>query len=193
MKLRILAQVNNNRAQSYRGTDRATPYYCDGLGDDHPANQAFFWYCQEGGELGVVHNPVKAQNLVDVYAKLNPPQYFEVVELTNKPSSATKSMFYGYDIAAEYNFSLLSWNLEVDNQAFNNVPKDDAFRVIQPLLRLLKQHFQPQLNSNGLFDDTETAKFCLESMMALQQIRPGLWENSNVTFRVIGINKIYPI
>jgi hypothetical protein len=175
-------------APNYRGTGRASPTYCDGLGDDHPANQAFFWMCREGGEELAVHNLAKARALIAAYALGCPDQHFEIVEATyDDPPETQTSQLLGYDLLAGYGYSLLSWGLEIGRKPLDDLPGDDLLRVLQPPLSLVRESFQPRLNANGLFDDKETAEFCLACMMALQQIRPNLWENETVTFDVVGL------
>jgi hypothetical protein len=80
--------------------------------------------------------------------------------------------------------------LEIDrywNPEFN---QDLRLETLQPLLRLVREHFQPLLNANGLFADGATAEFCLACMMALQRVRPNLWENDDVVFDVVGLSLI---
>ena len=62
--IRILGKNYPRNAPNYRGTDRVLPYHCDELPDEHEANKAFFWFIEEGGELGVVHDLSKAKWLV---------------------------------------------------------------------------------------------------------------------------------
>jgi hypothetical protein len=154
-------------------------------------NQAFFWYCEEGGESGIVHDLVKAKGLVEAYSQLRPPQYFEIVEVTdNEHPPSGKGEFLGFDLSAGYRSSLLSWGLEVDRALPTDLPENDLVETLQPLLSLVRQYFQPQLNSNGLFDNFHAAKFCLACMEALQTIRPGLWENEDVRFEVVSLWRI---
>jgi hypothetical protein len=108
MKLRILRSVSALDSNIYRGTDRITPYYVDGLPDDHPVNQAFFWYCDEGGELGVVHDLARARNLVELYRALETSQYFEIIQLVDwSEGDLDLEKLLGYDLSAGYNYSLL--------------------------------------------------------------------------------------
>lgn len=191
MKLRILQNINSEHRQAYRGTDRMTPFYCERLAPDDEPNRLFFWYCSEGGELGVVHNFEKAKELVTVYRHLDPPQDFEIVEVvTGNSSPQSTGEFLGFDLSAGYSFSLLSWGLDLDQKLSQELLDDNARQVLFPLLLLIKSFFQPQLNNNGLFNDYDTANFCLACMMALQKIYPGLWENEQVEFEVIGLWKL---
>ena len=63
----------------YRGTYRFAPDYYKAASDDHEVNRAFFWYLDERGEAGVVHDLPRALDLVRVYRSVG--QVFEVVEV----------------------------------------------------------------------------------------------------------------
>jgi hypothetical protein len=193
MDLLILKETTRDYTSVYRGTDRPTIYYQSTSDENHEVNRAFLWYCREGGQLGVVHDLAKAREVVEACRRLDPPQYFEVIEVTteNRPPTIGGS-FLGFDLSSGYHYSLLSWGLEIDRPSLENTPEDDPLWIIQPLLHLIKKHFQPQLNSNGLFDEYDTARLCLDCMMALQSIRPGLWENEEVKFEVVGLWRVFP-
>jgi hypothetical protein len=95
--------------------------------------------------------------------------------------------FLGFDLSCGCGCSLLSWGLDIDKE------KEDEERLlkqISPLIRVVKKHFKPLLNKNSLFDDSETANFCLECLMALQDIVPGIFENEEMIFEVIGLSKV---
>lgn len=190
MDLMILKFEPNQNPPMYRGMDRATPTYYAGGNEEHPANQLFFWYLQQGGQSGVIHDIEHAAKLLEAYSKLDPPQYFEVIEITthNKPPTLGGELL-GFDLASG-SYSLLGWGLEIDRKLPLTMPQTDLYRVIFPLLTLVKEYFQPRLNQNGLFREYATATFCLECMIALQTIRPGLWEDSHTEFQVVGIWKI---
>jgi hypothetical protein len=84
-----------------------------------------------------------------------------------------------------YSYSLLETGLR---ELGRNDPGDDAMlRLLQPIFILLKEHFQPRLNENGLLAEYAAAKLCLDCMMALQQLRPDLWENESIVFDVVGV------
>lgn len=187
MNLLILGCGACTESPVYRGTDRSVPHYVTGLSDDHPANKAFLWYIAEGGEDGIVHDLAKAQELVEAYRNLQPPQYFEVVEITvrNQPP-ITHSQLLGFDLSTGYE-SLLTTGLEIVKKPPEGTLVNDPLLIIWPLLKLIKQYFQTKLNANGLFNDYTTAQFCLDCMLALQTIRPNLWENEQVKFEVYGL------
>jgi hypothetical protein len=188
MNLRILKCASTEDHPIYRGTDRMTPYYVDEVDQDHPVNQAFFWSIEEGGDLGIVHDLHTARELVQLYRKIEPPQCFEIVQVVDQNDTLEDSAeLLGFDIAAGFNYSLLGWHLEIDREPKPEWEHDQTLKTIQPLLKLVKAYFQPRLNVNGLFSDWSTAFFCLDCMMALQRVRPNLWENDDVVFDVVGL------
>jgi hypothetical protein len=187
MNFRILGGITKGQPQNYRGQSRTTPYYCEEMPHSNKVNQLFFWYCDEGGEDGTVHDLKKATELVEAYAKLDPPQFFEIVEITkNGEPAKTKSEFLGFDLSSG-GYSLLGWGLDFVFIKPHDVINDEILDLILPLLQLVQKHFQPELNKYGLFSEYKIAKFCLDCMISLQQIRPGLWENEDVKFEVIGV------
>ncbi len=191
MNLLILELEMTTQDRAYRGTYRASPSYCEELDADHEANQAFFWYCYEGDDPDIVHDLTKARELVAIYRRLDPPQRFEIVEVVVGNGSPTlDGQFLGFDVSADYYYSLLSWGLEIAKELSPDLVDEPARQILDPLLKLTQAFFQPQLNMNGLFDDYETARFCLECMLALQEIQPGLWENEEVAFEVVGLWKV---
>ncbi len=187
MDILILGFGTPKASPAYRGTCRATPHHVDSLGEDHPVNQAFLWYCEEGGEFGLVHDLAKARELVREYKKLQTPHHFEIIEVSSQRHYQSTRTFLGFDLSAGYNYSLLYWGLDLGNVKPSEPIADEKYVLIQPLLRLTQEFFQKRLNSNGMFDNYEDASFCLSCMMALQRIYPGLWENEKVTFEVVGL------
>jgi hypothetical protein len=187
MDILILGFGTPKASPAYRGTDRVIPHHVDSLGEEHPVNQAFRWYCEEGGEFGLVHDLARARELVRAYKKLQPSQHFEMIEVSSQRHYQPTGMFLGFDLSAGYNSSLLSWGLDLSNVKPSEPIIDEKYILIQPLVRLIQEFFQKRLNSNGLFDDYEDASFCLSCMMALQRIYPDLWENEEVTFEIVGL------
>lgn len=184
----LILEYRPKNDSAYRGTYRAPPSYVDEVDRQHSVNQAFIWYSQEGYRDGAVHDLEKARKLVEEYRRLEPPRLFEIVAVTrNEELPRIRSQFLGYDISAGYYYSLLSWGLRYDREPPATMKEDDAYHILRPLLRLAQAHFRPQLNSNGLFVSYDTAQFCLDCLMALQEIRPGLWENEEVEFEVVGL------
>jgi hypothetical protein len=172
----------------YKGTYRMNPGYIEELSEDSEINQLFFWYMEVGDELGIISDIHKAKKIVELYKNLIPPQIFEVVRIleVNEPPPGNEE-FLGFDLSCGYGCSLLSWGLDIDKEGEE---EDRLHKQISPLIRLVKKHFKPLLNKNSLFDDSETAKFCLECLMALQDIVPGIFENEEMIFEVIGLSKV---
>lgn len=161
-------------AVGYRGTCRAHPFHLDELPDDHQANQAFFWFLEEGGEAGVVHNLSRARWLAKAYRCVNQAYSFEVVEaVAPSKSSSTGGQFLGFDLSAGLNYSLLWWGLHISGP---HAP-GRARTPIDALAELIEVHFQPRLNANVLFHDLDDAQRCCDSMLALQALKPNLFEN----------------
>ena len=155
--------------------------------------QAFFEYLKARDELSVVSDLAKAQKLVDIYSQLEPPQYYEVVEVSEGPNEPiSKGEFLGFDLSCALHFSLLSWGLNLCREPSTELPENDMLQVINPLICLVERYFKPQLNGNLLFNRYDTANFCLECMMTLQRIRPNLWESDTAKFEIVGLWGVYP-
>lgn len=172
----------------YKGTYRTSPDYIEELPEDSEINQLFSWYMEVGGELHIISDIEKAKKMVELYKNLTHPHILEVIrilEINEIPPGNEE--FLGYDLSCGYGCSLLSWGLDIDNEVEE---EDRLHKQISPLIRLVKKHFKPLLNKNSLFDDSETAKFCLECLMALQDIVPGIFENEEMIFEVIGLSKV---
>lgn len=190
-KLLILGAPLGLTPVHYRGTDRATPTYCVDLSEEHSANQAFFWYANESYPDGVVYERRAAERLIHVYATLESPQFFELIEAVQGQETPTLGQErLGYDVVHQYHYSLLSWGLTLVGEPPPSLSDDDHYWQLIPLLRLIQQFFQPRLNQHGLFADVETAQFFLDCMLAAQAARPGLWEHEEVKFRVVGLWKV---
>jgi hypothetical protein len=172
----------------YKGTYRTSPYYVEEFPEESEINQLFLWYIGTDEELEIISDIEKAKKIVELYKNLTPPQIFDVVRVleVNEPLPENEE-FLGYDLSCGYYSSLLSWGLDIDNEGEE---EDRLLKQISPLISLVKKHFKPLLNKNSLFDDSETAKFCLECLMALQDIVPGIFENEEVIFEVIGLSKV---
>jgi hypothetical protein len=188
MNLLILdghASGYSNGNPCYRGTYRAHPYYCEEYPPEHEVNQAFFWFLSEGGERGVVHDIAQARGLVHIFTRHNVTQPFEVVEVTvgDEPPYAGKT-FLGFDLSCGFNNSLLWWGLDLKGRN----PRDESLRPLGALLSLVEEHFRPKLNANGLFDQFSIARFCLDCLIALQLMRPALWEMAGCSdYEVVGL------
>ena len=173
---------------NYRGTCRSSPPHADDLPDDSEYNELFFWYCDEDYRSDGVQDPDRARRLLQLVRVELGRLDFEVVEavrLGQRPKVGGDLL--GYDLSCAWSYSLLSWGLELGGNG-----KDDAVPpAIDALVALVEAHFRPLLNEHGLFSDEQTASFCLRAMMALQALRPGLWENEEASdFEVVAIFKI---
>ncbi len=172
---------------NYRGVERPSLAYVANVGDDHEANQAFNRFLSASDLKEIIQDINLARDLVNIYGRLDPPQPFEIVEITTENHSPTiiAGTFLGFDVACVYRISLLSGGLEIDRDPPAKISASDLIWKMRPLFRLVKSYFKPRLNQNGLFDDYETAIFFLEVMMTLQQIRPKLWEDCK--YEVLGL------
>lgn len=190
MKLKILEHKILSPL-SYRGVNRADPFYVDSVPDTHEVNQAFLHYLDIQDEQGLVTDLDFCRHVIEVYKHWNPPQDFEIVEITQADQAPEYSMgtCLGFDIAFAAHHSLLSEGLLFDNIPNPGSPAD-GLQDLLPLIKLVKDYFRPKLNENKLFADRTVAGFCLEAMLALQKIKPGLWENDQFIFEVIGIWKV---
>jgi hypothetical protein len=171
----------------YRGTYRAHPSHCDELPDDHEINKLFFWFLEEGGELGVVRDVTKALRFADLWnARLDEKNRFEVVEVTDgEARSRSGGMFIGFDLSAGYNNSLLSSGL----RQFFCV--NELREPVRELWDLVTRHYAPQLNGQGLFQTLEVATLGFRAMTALQDLSPNLFEGGNLReFRPVGLHSI---
>jgi len=187
MKFLILDGVRDPRmlnAPNYRGTYRAHPTHCDTLPEADEINVLFSWFIEEGGELGVVSDIQKALRFAQLWnAYLSEPRHFEVVEVADgSTASEAHGTLMGFDISAGYNYSLLSWGLEVPMSA-----QELDWRV-RDLYELLSRCYRSLLNSRGLFETPELAGLCLRSLRALQGFCPNLFESGNLDeFQVTGL------
>ena len=175
---------NPKRNPHYRGTDRAHPTYWDSLPKDHEINRLFFWFLEEGGEAGVVHDQKKSKRYVEILNAHSKDRLFDLVEVTDGITpSVCGGHFLGFDISFFYSSSLL-----VDG--FESPPGLSALpAAIHNLCDLLNRHYRPQLNSSGLFQSHEAATSCLQSMIALQTLSPNLFEGDNLNR--FGVNGIF--
>lgn len=172
----------------YRGTYRAHPSHCDEVADDQEINQLFFWFLEEGGELGVVRNVSKALRFAELWnARLKEKgRRFEVVEVADRDThSQSNGTFIGFDLSAGCNNSLLASGLK----QFLGV--NQLREPIRELWELVSRHYAPQLNGQGLFQTFEVAALCLRAMTALQDLSPNLFEGGNLReFRPVGLCSI---
>jgi len=171
----------------YRGTYRSHPTHCAEVPDDSEINQLFFWFLEEGGELGVVRNLSRALKFAKLWnARLPENSRFEVVEVTDENAHAqSHGDLIGFDLSSGYNNSFLFSGLK----QFAGVNQVRA--PIRELLDLLSRHYAPQLNGQGLFQTFELASLCLRSMIALQDLSPNLFEGGDLSdFRPVGLYSV---
>lgn len=191
MNLLILGTTTAAESPSYRGTLRAHPYHVDRLPDSHPVNQAFFWYCEEGGELGAVHNLARARDLVHLYAALWPPQRFEIIEVTaERAEPMVGSSFLGFDISSGFGDSLLASGLELVRLPLLDTFSPERKTFLLPLLEVVQRFFQPKLNELGLFPRFEDAEFYLHCLRSIGRVEPGLFEEQAIIYKIIGVWKV---
>jgi hypothetical protein len=189
MNLLILNGPRDPRAAKYpqyRGTYRAHPTYLDSASRDHEINQLFFWFLEEGGELGLVHDPPKALRYAELLnERIDKSKPFEVVEVTkgNAPPLAGVE-FLGFDLSAGYNNSLLWWWGLEPQMAGDAVPGP-----VREVGNLIYRYYGPQRNQYGLFKELQVTSECLQSMDALQQLSPNLYEGENLkpSFEAVGL------
>ena len=85
-------------------------------------------------------------------------------------------------ICLRANNSLLSWGLKL------SVGTNQLAEPVRDLCDLLRRHYAPQLNGQGLFQNCEAASGCLRSMTALQGLSPNLFEGGDLReFRPVGL------
>ena len=169
---------------TYRGTERIDPYYVSSLDIEHPVNQAFLRYASRVG-IYDLDDIDELQNVIKLYDQLIPPEHYEFVEITEadeSPKICTNLL--GFDLVHLFHQSLLSSGMHFSEK---HPRTTDLDKLAYPLLCLIESFFQPQLNNFGLFTTLHDAEFCLECMMAVQALRPNLWEAEEDRFRVVGI------
>ena len=189
MKRLILDGYRNPRLRGhcppYPGTYRAHPTHCDELADHNEIHQLFFWFLEESGELGMVRDLGKALRFAELWnARLKEERPFEVMEVADgdAPSEKSGGHFIGFDLSLGYNNSLLSWGLKL------SVATNQLAEPVRELCDLLRRHYAPQLNGQGLFQNCEAASGCLRSMTALQGLSPNLFEGGDLReFRRVGL------
>jgi len=192
MKLLILdgpPDPRPGRNPQYRGTNRAHPSHCDELPDDDELNKLFFWFIEEGGELGVVQDISKALRFAELWnARLEERDRFEIIEVTDGDSPGwSAGRFIGFDLSSGYNNSLLSAGLKQFAEA------NQLKEPIRELWDLVSRHYAPQLNSQGLFQTFEVASLCLRSMIALQDLSPNLFAGGDLRdFEAVGLYVLDP-
>jgi len=212
MNLLILNGPRDPRAAAYphyRGTYRAHPTYCEAVPKDHEINRLFFWFLEEGGESGLVHDLTKAlryAELLNMHLSHFRPgfSHFEVIEVTDGDSpDDAKGRLMGFDISAGYNNSLLWWwgpatqprtPASVGQDGNTSTNMSTFPKPILVLDDLIHRFYAPQLNRDGLFQTPAIASECLSAMDALQQLCPNFYEGEGLipSYRVVGVYLVRP-
>jgi hypothetical protein len=175
---------------AYRGTEhRITPYYHTELDENHEVNRWHQWLVVEGGETGVVSDLEMARQLVAAYNNLPLGEHFEIVEIVRGKSESYEGEgdFLGYDLSYGLGNSLLADDLSFSIKQ-ETLGQNRELRTIVPILALIESYFRPQLNTHRLFNDYDTAVFCLECMDAVSSCSPGIFEYGK--YEVVGLFQI---
>ena len=189
MSLLILGEAFRDAVPGYRGTYRFTPSYQDDLPKDDIVNQTMLQLIFEADDALELHNIEFAFDCIKVLNQYEAYERFELVEMTEGDSMPMyNGTFLGYDLSTGY-YSLISWGLNLDDFSLPTI-EDQQLLMMRPLIQLTQAYFQPKLNVNGLFERIDDARFCLDCLMAMQSIKPGIWENEEVTFNVVKLWKV---
>jgi hypothetical protein len=173
---------------AYRGVDRAHAWNCDALPKDHEINVLFYWYLEEGGEFGLVHDFAKARRFAELWNERLGSDRFEIVEVTEDNAAPVGvGELLGFDIAAGYHFSLAGV-ARMDLDQLKDVDKSQ-----RTLLELLIAHFASTFNSKLLFETYEDAALCLRVMRVLNALWPNSFEEGDLSeFKVLGLYRVWP-
>ena len=179
-------------ASSYRGTERAHPTHFANLPDSHVANQLFFWFVEEGGERGLVHDLKKAKQLVELLNLFGDSVFYEIVQVgTERDTTSGKGGFLGFDLSAAFRHSIVR-RFVLNQELATLPPTDSALDLpVRELTRLHQQFFTPKLNDHRLFTSYEDAEFCLSTARALNALRPCWMEGTLLSeYRVTSLFKV---
>jgi hypothetical protein len=159
----------------YRGVDRYGPTFCESLPADHEINRLFSWYVEPDGG-GPVHDLAKAHRYAELCNLHFRGSRFEVVEVTKgQTPPEANGIFIGFDLFG-YGGSLIAMGaLTARSRPDSNVVPEH----VSVLCEVVSEFFRLKLNSYALFEEFETAAFCLRSLDALQRLRPGMYESEN--------------
>jgi hypothetical protein len=177
---------------NYRGVSREIPSYIGDLPETHEANRFFLEKISEVlFRSAAIDDYNFCTEIINRYRKLSPPQYFEIIEITEPgqpPIHGDK--FYGFDLEYKYHHSLICMALLPEHDYRKALEEFQGFRSIFPFFKIVIRYFHAKLNEFGLFHDINTASECLDALMALQRVLPGLFENERFIFRISGIWKV---
>lgn len=174
----------------YRGTHRWAPCYVEKVSANHPANCAYFLFLELKSKDGLLHDLAKARQIAEAYKTLIPPENYEVIELTKGKSVPENSgaVFLGFDLSHEMGDSLIPALTLVHKRDGDRSWKKGVANEIIIFHRLVKEHFRPKLNKYILFDEYDTASFCLDCMMAILNLSPQFYEVGE--YEVISVYKV---
>jgi hypothetical protein len=147
---------------SYRGTERGHPQ-----------------------QLGVVHDLKRAKQLTELLNLFGDSVFYEIVQVgLERGITSGKGGFLGFDVSSGFKPSLLPRVLLA--QMGSGV---DA--AMQELAGLHRSYFLPCLNDHRLFQIYEDAEFCLRTARALNCVRPGWIEGTDLTeYAVTSLYKV---
>jgi hypothetical protein len=182
---------NNWGAASYRGCYRGQPGFQDGFEEKHPVNQMFFKYLDATDTYGLITDLELAKQIVDSYRHYIPKEQFEVLSVIHEAPQEEMDRFVGFDISSGFNVSYLYNQLDICLSTETQSTENELYAQANPLMCLLEAFFRPKLNSHSLFSSYETAKFCLDCIMAFDRPFPNLWDDPK-KYTVIGLSVVYP-
>lgn len=194
MNLFLLGEPRYNLGSTYKGTARYTPCFNIEFDENHPTNIAIHKYMEATQENNVFHDLSKAREYVEIFRNLNPPELYDIIEITgNKcPSENHDSIFLGYDLSYHLGggdslITALDYDCSIDSKQQLSLEKYHDPNIIV-IHNLIVRYFRPKLNSNFLFDDYNDAMFCLKCMLAILNISPKFYEPAE--YKVVSIYKI---
>jgi hypothetical protein len=158
---------------SYRGTFRMHPSHFDEVSEQHEANQLFYWFLNEGEEIGVVSNIGKAARLRDL-SNTSAKKTFELVEVLHEGErSDSNGHSLGFDISLGYNHSLLWKGLNFTSNLESSQPS-------RLLAKSVYKDFSSELNANGLFPNSEIASSFHGKAVEIQELEPNFFESDDL-------------
>jgi len=174
---------SSHHFDSYRGTYRRGPTYCDAVSENHEVNQLFAWYL-ESEASGFLQDLARACRYTKLLNEHFPGRHFEVIRVNEEEAiSDDNAKFVGFDISlGGGGDSLIFLSLLFGPSA--SVPEEP----VAVLSDLIRRYFYPKLNAFGLFRTFEEASHCRRAMIALQSFRPNLYEGGDLDrFKVTGV------
>ena len=190
----------HDQSSGYLGTERFTPCFDIEFDENHPTNQAVIEYIKTASEDDFIDELSKARELVEMFRNLTPSESYDIVTFTNNKEPLvlppdTDIVFLGYDLSAGFTNSLVPALDQAQNTEeilVFDTETNPGFKSSsrEPFIfdLLIEKHFRPMLNKNRLFDDYDTAYFCLECMKSVQKLDPNFYEPYD--FEVTGVYKV---